>query len=328
MPDNKMTSAEDAAVLERRRKLAEWYDQYEIMAEILLDAELSGTLKKGRDWMEGFRSEMVSGLAGGVAGKKALDIGCQYGVFSFRLAEDGAKVTGMDISEKWVNRCIKDARFKHPDKEFTFMVGDAQALPFEDGSFDVVVCTEVVEHVDFAGNVLSEIHRVLTPGGVLVLGTPNTRSYYVWLWSVLKGILPMDLVRSVLKKIVSRTVGDITNKLREQLPEDRREEFDRESARLKELGEELGLDDPGGEEFSEHIREFSNREMVRLLELMGFEVEKKTGFPVFPTYYFLGLRLRFRDYFVQVKDDSWWRFHSAPQMYLRAVKQGPALFRA
>ena len=163
-----------------------------------------------------------------------------------------------------------------------------------------MVCTEVVEHVDFAGNVLSEIHRVLTPGGVLVLGTPNTRSYYVWLWSVLKGILPMDLVRSVLKKIVSRTVGDITNKLREQLPEDRREEFDRESARLKELGEELGLDDPGGEEFSEHIREFGNREMVRLLELMGFEVEKKTGFPVFPTYYFLGLRLRFRDYFVQV----------------------------
>ena len=116
MPDKKMTSAVDAAVLERRRKLAEWYDQYEIMAEILLDAELSGTMKKGRDWMEGFRSEMVSGLAGGVAGKKALDIGCQYGVFSFRLAEDGARVTGMDISEKWVNRCIKDAGLKHPDQ--------------------------------------------------------------------------------------------------------------------------------------------------------------------------------------------------------------------
>lgn len=324
MSEDKSIAAKEMSIEGRRRKLAEWYDQYETVAEIILDVQLSGTLKKGRKWMEGFRSEMVSRLAGDIDGKKVLDIGCQYGVFSFYLSERGGMVTGMDISEKWVNRCREECSERYPEKDMDFVVGDAQALPFPDESFDIVVCTEVVEHVDYAGNVLGEIHRVLTPGGILVLGTPNTASYYVWLWKAFKRILPMNAIRWVLKKVVSQE--DIKNRVRNQLPEERREEFDREMVKLEELGKELGVDDPEQEEFSEHIREFSNTEIESLLPLMGFEVEKRTGFPVFPTFYLLSLRMFIRDHFVQVKDDSWWRYHSAPLMYIRAVKAEPTIF--
>jgi ubiquinone biosynthesis O-methyltransferase len=320
------TGKQEMSIEERRRRIGECYDQYEVVAEIVLDCELKGTLKKGKEWMESFRPEMVWKLAGDVTGKKVLDIGCQYGVFSFYLAQKGAKVTGMDISRRWIDRCRREAEDKYGDKELDFLVGDAQQLPFEDKSFDIVVCSEVVEHVDHPGNVMSEINRVLVPGGVLVLSTPNTASYYVWIWKAVKSVLPMKQIRRVLNKIIAKGMDDAYERVRRQLPDARREEFDREVEKLKEMARELGLEENEGEEISEHIREFNINELELLLDLMGFEVEKRTGFPVFPTFYFLSLRMLIREYLVKVKDDSWWRYHSAPFVYFRAVKKEPALF--
>jgi len=311
---------------ERRRRLAECYDQYEVVAEIILDCELKGALKKGKEWMERFRSEMVWKLAGDVTGKKVLDIGCQYGVFSFYLARKGASVTGMDISQRWIERCRREAREKYGHLDLSFLVGDAQELPFDDESFDVVVCSEVIEHVEHPGNVLSEINRVLVPDGVLVLSTPNTASYYVWIWKLLKSVLPMKQIRRVMKRVVSASMDDAYERIRQQLPEGRREEFDREVEKLKAMARELGLGETEDQEVSEHIREFNLRELELLLDLMGFDIQKRTGFPVFPTYYFLGLRMLLRERLVKVKEDSWWRYHSAPFVYFRAVKSRPALF--
>lgn len=319
--------AETMSMEERRRKIAACYDQYEVVAEIVLDCELKGILRRGKIWMESFRSQMVGDLAGDVGGKKVLDIGCQYGVFSFFLAEKGAAVTGMDISRRWVERCEREARDRYPDKEMKFLVGDAQELHFEDSSFDVVVCSEVIEHVDHPGNVLSEINRVLVPGGVLVLSTPNTASYYVGLWKLLKSVLPMKPIRRAMRKVASKAMEDGYQRVRMQLPDERREEFDREVDKLKEMAKELGLEETEDQEISEHIREFSITELEALLGLLGFEVEKKTGFPVFPTFYFSGIRMLIRERFTKVKDDSWWRYHSAPFVYFRAVKKEPSIFQ-
>jgi|GEM_PF-2201613 len=313
------------SIEERRRKIGECYDQYEIVQEIVLDCELKGALARGKKWMETFRPEMVWRLAGDVEGKRVLDIGCQYGVFSLYLAEKGAQVTGMDISPRWIARCQREACAKFPDKKFNFLAGDAQVLPFEDETFDIVVCSEVIEHVDHPGNVLSEINRVLLPGGVLVLSTPNTKSYYVKIWQVLKLLLPMKQIKGLVMKLLKFSLDDAYVRVRLQLPEERREEFDREVEKLKAMAKELQLEDDD-EEINEHIREFSNDELELLLDLMGFEVEKRTGFPVFPTYYFLTLRMFIREKFVKVKDDSWWRHHSSPFVYFRAVKKQPALF--
>lgn len=326
MDENATAKTSDPRQEYRRRKLAEWYDQYGLVQELILDSNLVGVLQKGKEWIEGFRSELVSSLAGSVSEKRVLDIGCQYGVFSFYLHERGARVTGMDISEKWVARCNKEASARYPDGDFLFQVADAQDLSFEDESFDLVVCTEVVEHVDFPGKVVSEIHRVLEPEGVLVLGTPNTSSYYVRLYKVLKRILPMKSIRWAIRKIFSAKEEGLTEKVLNQLSPESRERFDIEYRKLKEMGEELGITDREKEQIDEHVREFSNTEIENLLDFEGFDVEKRTGFPYFPTYFFMGLRLRLRDHFIQVNDNSWWRYHSAPQMYLRAVKRRPSIF--
>lgn len=326
MESDRFAGGEEADLEERRRKLAEWYDQYGLVQELILDAELVGVLKRGKEWIESFRTEMVGQLAGEVRGRKVLDVGCHYGIFSFYMLERGASVTGIDIAEKWVQRCSEQAREKHPGGPAEFLVADAQALPFGDESFDVVICLEVVEHVDFPGKVMSEVHRVLRPGGVLVVGTPNTSSYYVAAYKLLKGVLPMKTIRKVIRKIAGAMEDGLKERLRSQLPPEARELFDVEVETLKVMGQGLDITDPEREEISEHIREFSVTELENLLDFCGFEVEKRTGFPYFPTYFFMHIRLWIRKWFVKVKDDSWWRCRSAPQVYLRAVRGGRSIF--
>ena len=75
--------------------------------------------------------------------------------------------SGDDHREYFPNRTRLDI---NPSKD-TDVVGDAHHLPFQDGSFESVVCSEMLEHADNPQKVISEIHRVLTPGGQVVLTT-------------------------------------------------------------------------------------------------------------------------------------------------------------
>jgi SAM-dependent methyltransferase len=104
-----------------------------------------------------------------VAGKRVLDAGCGPGYGSAMLARAGAMlVTGIDLDEA----TIEAARPNMPaGVELT--VGDLASLPLDDGSFDVVVCLEAIEHVRDPQVVLDELRRILAPAGVLVLSTPN-----------------------------------------------------------------------------------------------------------------------------------------------------------
>jgi O-antigen biosynthesis protein len=81
-------------------------------------------------------------------------------------------VTGIDLADDVVDA----ARAAVP--EASFVTGDVRALPFADDSFDLAVCFEVIEHVDEQEATLDELRRVLAPGGVLVVSSPN-REHYV-----------------------------------------------------------------------------------------------------------------------------------------------------
>ena len=100
-------------------------------------------------------------------GKKFLDIGCGLGYFSLRAGQLGANVHGIDIGDNLVKICSK----RYPKGKF--LVASAEKLPFKDNSFDVVLCTEVIEHVNDQKKVIGEIFRVLKKGGYLVITTPN-----------------------------------------------------------------------------------------------------------------------------------------------------------
>jgi SAM-dependent methyltransferase len=100
-------------------------------------------------------------------GDRVLDLGCGSGWFTAELARVGAAPVGVEVAEAAVQR----ARGKHPDLDFRLAPIDGP-LPLEDGSFEVVWASEVMEHVADTARWLSEVRRVLVPGGRLLVTTP------------------------------------------------------------------------------------------------------------------------------------------------------------
>ena len=99
--------------------------------------------------------------------ERVLDVGCGEGAFAAELAGAGAHVVGIDVAEEPLRR----ARARHPGLDLRLVAPEA---PWElaDASFDVVWAGEVIEHVFDTNGWLSEVRRVLRPGGRLLLSTP------------------------------------------------------------------------------------------------------------------------------------------------------------
>lgn len=122
-------------------------------------------------------------------GMRILDAGCGEGVLSFMLAKNGAEVVGMDISEP--NIAAAKARAEADRiSNITFIVGDAEALPFPDDSFDLVVSSHVLEHIPDFDKGLSEVMRVTKKRAVIAIPTALNPCSWVQLghgWFYLKG---------------------------------------------------------------------------------------------------------------------------------------------
>ena len=97
--------------------------------------------------------------------ERALDVGCGDGRLTAEL--DVAALTAADVSAVALER----ARGRLPDADFVELDPDAP-FPLDDSAFDLVLCAETVEHVRDVQLFLSEIRRVLRPGGELALTTP------------------------------------------------------------------------------------------------------------------------------------------------------------
>ena len=120
------------------------------------------TLGLDRCW----RKRALRGVQGNV-----LDVACGTGDMAVSLVERGCTVTGIDLSEEM----LAIARQKAP--MVTFMIADAEHLPFPDASFDAVTCAFGVRNFVHLEQGLNEMLRVLKPGGQLVileLATPDT----------------------------------------------------------------------------------------------------------------------------------------------------------
>lgn len=113
------------------------------------------------------------------AGRTALDVGARAGVQTQWLRERGYTVTPIDF-DPVTEECLK--------------VDANQRLPFDDASFDLVWCSEVIEHLEDPAFSLSELRRVTKPGGLLLLTTPNS---YAWLFRfiALFGLTPQRIQR-------------------------------------------------------------------------------------------------------------------------------------
>lgn len=114
-------------------------------------------------------------------GKSCLEVGCGTGKISGAIADIVGTLTVSDISEKL-------AREVGERMNVSWMQQDACALNIPDNSFDVVISSECIEHVPDPEKALREMVRVLKPGGLLVVTTPNKLWYPVLWLSMVTGI--------------------------------------------------------------------------------------------------------------------------------------------
>ncbi len=103
---------------------------------------------------------------------RVLDVGCGVGTLSLYLGTLGAQVHGVDISPRAINLATA-ARDKLALSNVTFAVGQVTKGR---GNFDLVICSEVIEHVPNQDAFLQLLQSNLKPGGVLYLSTPSTEN--------------------------------------------------------------------------------------------------------------------------------------------------------
>jgi 2-polyprenyl-6-hydroxyphenyl methylase/3-demethylubiquinone-9 3-methyltransferase len=104
-----------------------------------------------------------------LAGKSALDIGCGAGLLCEPLARLGADVTGVDAAGENVSAAAAHAEAMGLDVRY--MAGEVGSLDI--GTFDLVTCVEVIEHVADKPAFLKDVAARLAPDGLLVMSTPN-----------------------------------------------------------------------------------------------------------------------------------------------------------
>lgn len=107
------------------------------------------------------------------SGKDVLDAGCGNG-YGLRILEAAgpARLIGVDLSEEAVARARSEV-----DGSTEVVQGDVRDLTFDDDSFDVAICFEVIEHIEGQAQALAELRRLLRPGGTLLISSPNRGVY-------------------------------------------------------------------------------------------------------------------------------------------------------
>jgi GT2 family glycosyltransferase/SAM-dependent methyltransferase len=106
-------------------------------------------------------------------GKRVLDIACGEGYGSKILSAEAISVVGVDVD----HASVAHAAATYTDPKIRFLRGDIVAIPLGDASVDLVVSFETLEHLTDHRTMMLEIKRVLAPGGVLVVSSPDKREY-------------------------------------------------------------------------------------------------------------------------------------------------------
>lgn len=151
-----------------------------------------------------------------------LDVGCGTGINTVKLKNKTKNIIGLDVKN-----FIKN---EHKDS-FKFVKGDGKKIPFKQNYFDFVTCWDVIEHIKEDSLFLREIFRVLKPGGLLLLSTPN------------RNRLSNRLIRLFKKIKYPYYLGS----------------------------------NPDGVGDIVHIREYTEKELERLIARISFKVELKEG---------------------------------------------------
>ncbi len=113
-------------------------------------------------------------------GDKVLDLGCGFGRHAFEAARRGANVVALDAGREEVEgvaatfaAMVEAGELTGPTLHTAAVQGDALHLPFPDGAFDRVICSEVLEHIPDDEGAMRELTRVLRRGGTMAITVPR-----------------------------------------------------------------------------------------------------------------------------------------------------------
>lgn len=112
--------------------------------------------------------QRLVGRAAPLAGRRVLDLACGTGDITFLAADQGATVTGLDITHRMIQLARGKAQCGAGHGRTSFLVGDMAALPFRAGQFDLVTTGYGLRNVPDLEAAIGEIARVLRPGGQLL----------------------------------------------------------------------------------------------------------------------------------------------------------------
>lgn len=118
------------------------------------------------------RLAYIENLAGGLAGKRVLDVGCGGGILAEAMSARGASVTGIDLGEKPLGVARLHALETGAKLDYRLEAAEELALR-EPGSFDVVTCMEMLEHVPVPADTVAACTQLAKPGGLVVFATLN-----------------------------------------------------------------------------------------------------------------------------------------------------------
>ena len=109
-------------------------------------------------------------------GKVVLDIACGTGYWSHIMSKVAKSVTGVDVDKF----AVENAQKQYKADNLRYLLGDWETIPMDDASVDIAVSFETIEHIVNYDHFLQELKRVLKPGGMLLMSTPNFR------WEIVK----------------------------------------------------------------------------------------------------------------------------------------------
>jgi ubiquinone/menaquinone biosynthesis C-methylase UbiE len=145
---------------------------------------------------------------GAYRGKNLLEVGCGVGIDLVRFARGGAMVTGVDLAETAIE--LARANFEQNRLPGTLLVMNGEDLTFEDDAFDVVYAHGVLQYTANASKMVSELHRVLRPGGEAILMVYNK---YSWLNAMSK-VMNVELEHEDAPVLKKYSIGEFRQLLR------------------------------------------------------------------------------------------------------------------
>ncbi len=135
----------------------------------------------------------------------ALEVGCSQGIISLLAARKGLQITGVDVEAASLEHARNLLAQEPPEvrRRASFSKASVYELPFEESRFEAVLFGETLEHLEHPERALAEIHRVLEPGGRLILTTPLG---FLFDPEHVQTFLPDDLAALVGKNFLGETL--------------------------------------------------------------------------------------------------------------------------